>query len=91
MSWFWATGSPQRGGAATLGDYDPSEDQIVIVFDDSGAHEPEVSIRASETDPDISEIVLDGVVLTTLPTAGAPPLDALVLVGESLADALPLG
>ncbi|MDA7425785.1 calcium-binding protein [Thalassococcus lentus] len=79
------------GDAAELVDFDSAEDQIMIVYDDSTNDEPELDIRLSADDPNISEIVLDGHVVSTLPTADAPGLDAVVLVGESTAQALSLG
>ncbi|MBP0481538.1 hypothetical protein [Sagittula salina] len=78
-------------GPSGVADFDRAEDQLLIVYDDSGgAAEPELEIRISATDPAMSEIVLDGLVLTVLPTQDAPALDALVLVGESVAAALAL-
>ncbi|WHZ36217.1 calcium-binding protein [Sagittula sp. MA-2] len=77
------------GPAAELVDYDAAEDQLVIVFDDSpGNAEPELEIRLSADNPAVTEIVLNGHVLTTMPTADAPTLEGLVLVGESMADVL---
>jgi hypothetical protein len=83
-------GSWMTGESAELLDFDAAEDQIVIVYDDSGEGLPELDIRISSDDPDVTEILLDGEVLTTLPTEGAPTLDALVLVGESVAAQLAL-
>ncbi|MEQ5869973.1 hypothetical protein J4E08_08670 [Sagittula sp. NFXS13] len=81
MPGHWLTGE-----AATMMDYDAAEDQIVIVYDDSALDTaPEVEIRVSKTNSDVTEILLNGQVLTMLPTADAPALDQLFLVGESLA------
>jgi len=85
----WITSESE---AAYMMDYDAQEDQILIVYDDSASSdEPEVQIRPTEGDPDMSEIVMDGVVLSTLPTADAPPLESIVLVGESLATEMAFG
>lgn len=74
------------GDASELADYDSGEDQLVIVYDDAdGAGEPELEIRVSATDPAVTEIVMDGQVLTTMPTADAPAIESLVLIGESVA------
>ena len=74
------------GAASELVDFDAGEDQIVIVYDDSdGAEEPEIEIRVSASDPAMTEIVMDGQVLSFMPTEDAPPIEALVLVGESVA------
>ncbi|WP_305968745.1 MULTISPECIES: hypothetical protein [unclassified Mameliella] len=78
--------------AADRLDYDDAEDQLVIVYDDSaGGPEPELDVSAREDDPDTTDIRLGGTVLASLPTAEAPPLSSIVLVGESDAAALNLG
>ncbi|MFW2588883.1 calcium-binding protein [Sagittula sp. SSi028] len=80
----WITGQ-----GAALADFDSTEDQLVIVYDDSDAEaDPELTTRASANDPEMSEIVLDGQVLAEMPTLDLPDPQAMVLVGESLADAL---
>lgn len=67
------------------------DDQLVIVFDDSdGAPEPKVSMRQNQDDPSITEIVLNGDLVSTVPTSDAPPVSALVLIGESLVGELML-
>jgi len=84
-------GEWMTSGSASLTDFDAQEDQLMIVFDDSETEEePEVEVRVSATDPTLSEIVLDGVVLSTLPTADAPTPETLVLVGESVVAQLSL-
>ncbi|SNS63572.1 hypothetical protein [Antarctobacter heliothermus] len=73
-------------------DYDATEDQLLIVFDDSTpGSEPELELRISKDDPDTTEIRLGDRVLAHLPTDEAPPLSSLILVGESDAAALGLG
>lgn len=80
----------ELAGADPL-DYDAEEDQLVIVYDDSaGGPEPELEISAREDDPDTTDIRLGGTVLASLPTAEAPPLSSIVLVGESDAAGLDL-
>ncbi|MCR9274076.1 MULTISPECIES: hypothetical protein [Mameliella] len=82
--------SAELAGADPL-DYDAEEDQLVIVYDDSaGGPEPELEVSAREDDPETTEIRLGGTVLASLPTAEAPPLSLIVLVGESDAAALDL-
>lgn len=72
-------------------DYDADEDQLLIVFDDSAAGpDPELELRISEGDPSTTEVRVGDAVLARLPTVGAPPLSAIVLVGESDAAALGL-
>lgn len=78
--------------SAELWDFDAAEDQIVIVFDDSDTEaDPDLTIRVSEADPALSEIVVDGQVLGTVATAHAPSPDMIVLVGESVAGSLQMG
>lgn len=78
--------------AAGLLDFDESEDQLLIVYDDSDAGaDPELEMRPSQDDPAMTEIVMDGTVLATLPTSEAPSLESVVLVAESLASDLPFG
>ncbi|MFZ7092098.1 calcium-binding protein [Primorskyibacter sp. 2E233] len=78
--------------AAQLLDFDATEDQIVIVYDDSDLEaDPDLELRVSDDDPAISEIVVNGTVLGTLSTASAPSVEAIMLVGESAASALAVG
>ncbi|WP_417206321.1 hypothetical protein [Antarctobacter sp.] len=71
--------------------YDAAQDRLMIVFDDSTpGPEPELELRVSDDDPETTEIRLGDTVLASLPTVEAPPLSAIVLVGESEAAALGL-
>ncbi|WP_323770568.1 hypothetical protein [Antarctobacter sp.] len=71
--------------------YDAAQDQLLIVFDDSTpGPEPELELRVSDDNPETTEIRLGDTVLASLPTDEAPPLSAIVLVGESDAAALGL-
>lgn len=75
--------------AAQLMDFDASEDQMLVIYDDSDDEaEPELELRDSDTVEGMVEIVLDGEVLATMPLADAPPLASIVLVGESAMPAL---
>lgn len=72
-------------------DYDPASDQLLIVFDDSaGGAEPELDMRISDTNPDVTEIRIGETVLARMSSDEAPPLSDIVLVGESDAAALGL-
>lgn len=67
-------------------DFDEDEEQMMVVYDDSqGDLDPALDVRISDSDPEVSEIVVDGTVLATLPTAEAPAPEQVVLVGESVA------
>ncbi|MBY6160589.1 hypothetical protein KUV73_05065 [Mameliella alba] len=83
----------EGGGGHTSAplDFDASEDQLVIVYDDSlDAPEPELDMAPRPDNPEMTDIRLGGTVLASLPTAEAPPLESIVLVGESDAAALDL-
>lgn len=76
-------------GAAPWLDYDAAEDHLVVIYDDrGGCGDPQVALVPREGDPSVTEILLGGRVLACLPTAAAPPLSAIFLVGESAASAL---
>ena len=71
---------------ATLMDFDPGQDQMLIVYDDSdGADAPEVALRSSAERSGLTEVVLDGDVIAVMPEADAPALEAIVVLGESAA------
>lgn len=75
------------GAGATLMDFDPEEDQMLVVYDDSdGAPAPELALQRSADAPGLTEIRLGGALLAVLPDADVPPLEAIVLLGESAAD-----
>ncbi len=73
------------GDAATIGDYNPDEDQIVVVYDPASYPEPELSVAPTEGSPNDMEVFLNGTLvahvldspdltvadLTLLPTAMA--------------------
>ncbi|WP_417742160.1 calcium-binding protein [Salipiger sp.] len=72
--------------SAMLMDFDPTQDQMLIVYDDSdGAGAPELALRSSAELPGLTEVVLDGDVIAVMPDADAPELDTIVVLGESAA------
>ena len=76
--------------------FDPAEEHLVVLYDDSlydddaDAPDPQLDMRPRAEDPDWMYILLDGAVVASLPTQEAPPLSAIVLMGESAAAALQL-
>ncbi|SDY72763.1 calcium-binding protein [Citreimonas salinaria] len=84
-------GGVEDPGAAQLMDFDPAEDQIVILYDDSDAGAPQVDMRPNDEDPTRTEILIDGAVVSVLATADAPALADLVLIGEAEAGLLLAG
>jgi hypothetical protein len=72
-------------------DFDEDEEKMMVVYDDSQADaDPDLDVRVSDANPEVSEIVVDGTVLATLPTSEAPAPDQVVLVGESVASEMEL-
>lgn len=76
------------GAAAQVSDFDPEEDALVLVYDDSnGALPPDVALNTDETDPTMIRIALDGVEVALVNGgAGLTPAD-IALVGQSAAQA----
>ncbi|SDH09398.1 calcium-binding protein [Alloyangia pacifica] len=66
------------GEAAELMDFDPQQDQIVVVW--SGAEAPVLELRASAEEPGMTEICADGEVLALLPAADMPGLETIALI-----------
>lgn len=73
---------------AQLTDFDPDEDRMVVVYDDSTDAEPDVDLRPNVDSPALIDLVVNGTVLTTLAQADAPSLDNIVLLGQSNAAAM---
>lgn len=69
-------------------DYDAAEEHLVVIYDDSAAGDPQLALVPRAGDPAITEILVGGRVLASLPTVAAPPLSAIFLLGESAAAAL---
>lgn len=77
----WIVSAP-----VALMDYDASEDQIVIVYDDTESDDaPLVELRTSPEDAALSQILLDGVPVSSVSQEHAPDLSDIVLVPQSAA------
>lgn len=50
-------------GSATIGDYDPAEDQLVIVYDPTGHPDPVVAVEPDEGTEGAIHILLDGAII----------------------------
>ena len=75
-----------------LTDFDSIEDQLVIIYDDSETTiAPDFGMRISDANPDMTEFVVDGMAVLSMPTVDVPPPDAIALLGESSAARLGLG
>ena len=70
---------------AQVQDYDPQEDRLVVIFDDSdtGATLPNLSLSQNPDAPEAIRLLLDGVPIASFAGAGAPTLDHIALVGRS--------
>jgi hypothetical protein len=66
-------------------DYDDTEDQIIVLFDDTAGIEPELSIEQDAHNPAITNILLNGDIACTVPTDQAPLVSDIVLAPETLA------
>ena len=68
---------------AQLLDFDGAEDQLMVVYNDAAHGEaPDVDMRINPKNPSLTEIMLGDRVLASLPTQDAPPIDAVVMIGE---------
>ena len=66
--------------AATILDYDPQADQIVLWYDATQIAAPELTITFSETDPAIAEIRLEGHVIAHVLNAPDLTVDQITLM-----------
>ncbi|MEL6550563.1 MAG: calcium-binding protein [Pseudomonadota bacterium] len=72
-----------EGENATLSDYDPAEDNLVVVFDDSAGSAPHLALQASDADPDAAVLTLDGHPILTVNNGAGLSLDDVSLVPQS--------
>ena len=75
-------------GAAHFNDFDPAEDQVVVVFDDTSASEPSVDVQSPSSDSSGPTILLDGVPILTLQPGATVDLGDISLIGHSTIQAL---
>lgn len=77
-------------GAADLTDFKPEEDRLIVLYaptEDNPA--PDLSIQQSSKDDAETNLLLNGDVIATLPTASAPDLADIVLMEDSAAGQAP--
>ncbi|MBU2960932.1 hypothetical protein KO516_08910 [Citreicella sp. C3M06] len=85
---YWDDGRGDAGPAPA--DPDAPDAHMVIVWDHSdGGAPPLLGLRVSKT-PGMTDILLDGAPVATLPAADVPPPDSIVLISESAAAGLPV-
>ncbi|MEE4118614.1 MAG: calcium-binding protein [Paracoccaceae bacterium] len=77
-------GALGAGDAATLADFDPAEDSLVVVWDD-WTHDapPEIALSRAADDPDMIEVLADGVALARLSAAAGLGIDDVSLLPAS--------
>lgn len=68
---------------ATVMDFDPSEDQLVVVYDDTAATAPVVELRNTVTDADRIDLFLDGAHLASVAGGAGLTLSDIIVIGES--------
>ena len=66
-----------------LVDFDPSEDSLIVVYDDSTGQDPVIDMRLDESDADRISLYLDGVQIATLAASGGVALDEIAIIGQS--------
>ncbi|NIY97932.1 calcium-binding protein [Salipiger sp. HF18] len=71
--------------AAYLVEFNPDDDVVVVVLVSSDQADAEVTLGPSESDPDQTELRIDGEVVATIATADAPgPEDIQLLISSAL-------
>ena len=77
----------EGGDAATIGDYNPEEDQIVVVYDPASYPEPAVSVAPAEGSAGDMEVFLNGTLVARV--LGSPGLTVaeLTLLPTGVAEA----
>ena len=72
------------GEQADIVDFDPEEDRLALVWDDSdGATPPDLSLGRIEDAPDLAQVMLDGVVVAHVSGAESLRIDDIALIPES--------
>ncbi|WP_186827056.1 calcium-binding protein [Shimia ponticola] len=75
-------------GAAYLDDFNASEDQLVVVFDDTASAEPVIDLQSADDDSSGPTLLLDGVPVLTLHLGADVSLGDISLIGHSTIQAL---
>ena len=68
------------GDGASLTDFDPSADRMVLVYDGAPEDAPEVTLDDTLGDPGQTAVLADGQVVAWLASAQAPQTDDIVLI-----------
>ena len=70
-------------GAVELIDYDPADDQLVVLWDQAGAPDPQIEIRTDADNPTLSHILLDGVEIAAVDCDAALTVADILLVDRA--------
>lgn len=64
-------------------DFDPAEDSLIVVYDDSAPTDPVVELRPDDSGSDQIALYLDGIHIASLAAASGVSLDNIALLGQS--------
>lgn len=64
-------------------DFDPAEDSLIVVYDDSAPTDPIVELRPDDSGSDQIALYLDGIQIASLAAASGVSLDNIALLGQS--------
>lgn len=68
---------------AQVVDFDPAEDSLIIVYDDSAPTDPVVELRPNDSVSDQIDLYLNGIHIASLAAASGASLDNIALLGQS--------
>lgn len=68
--------------ATEILDFVAAEDRLMIIYDDTNADLPDVTLEQDETDPETQHVVLNGLRIAAVRDAGDLTLEHIVLIGQ---------
>jgi len=80
--WLAAT---EGAGPATIDDYDPAEDRLVVVYDPAAHPDPAIGVEPGDTPGEATRILLDGAVIALLQGGGVPAPEDIDLIAQGQA------
>jgi Ca2+-binding RTX toxin-like protein len=72
-------------GAAQLIDFNANEDSIILVWDDAAGDEPTIDLAPHPTDPDLTQIIMNGEAVADVDADSDIALTDIALIAQSLA------
>lgn len=73
---------------AQVVDFDPAEDSLIVVYDDSTAADPVIDLRPNDSGSDQVDLYLDGIHVASFAAASGVSLSDIALLGQSQMAAL---